>query len=430
MHAARIESARRSVGIENDSTPVNHSASTSFVFFLKKHDDAMSSSSSSSSTYRSGSMPAASQRRDAAGSMRASSLSSSSGMSSRRGGGSSTRDNSDSEEMLAYWIRRVGNTIYYVGDVIPPAAADIKALLLEAAALFPVIVLYIQSLGGDAFSCYSIYDHIRLLPCEVITVADGNCFSAGTIIHAAGHRRYALPTSFYKAHAGRYSVSGACGSGLPYEYALDALSAIRDQERAARDIYIKGIREVLAERLAEGLDISLPLFRRGTDGDGIYDLGEDSDGDRGNDRARVVTVQGRQTRLRGRAGSARVGDAFGSGNNTGASDNNEENDEGGVDVYDLPRSSRSNNHPSSVQNTRLRERCSTPERCLAAIMDSENLLDAKSQVNFAFSHAIWTPQLAQHYQVMRPSPPSRAERRSGARGADRGDRSDEDDADE
>jgi ATP-dependent protease ClpP protease subunit len=73
----------------------------------------------------------------------------------------------------------------------------------------PLVYLYIHSNGGDAFSGLAAYDHIRLNPIPVVTIADGMVASAASFMLLAADRRLIHENSWVRIH--QLSVSGFDG---------------------------------------------------------------------------------------------------------------------------------------------------------------------------------------------------------------------------
>jgi ATP-dependent Clp protease, protease subunit len=85
--------------------------------------------------------------------------------------------------------------------------------LMTLAAEDPVadIALWINSPGGSVPSMLAIRDTMRLVPCDVSTLALGLACSAGQFLLSAGARgkRYALPHSRILMHQGSAGIGGS-----------------------------------------------------------------------------------------------------------------------------------------------------------------------------------------------------------------------------
>jgi len=137
-----------------------------------------------------------------------------------------------------------GNQIFFTGPVTPASSLGLKTKLYEMASSgFPWINLHLQSPGGDSFSAYSIYDHIKSLSIPVNTVADGECESAATIIFMAGTNRFIMPNAVFRPHQGRFTVIGS-----PYDAAMDEALNWKKDETKARQIYLDETERVWRSR--------------------------------------------------------------------------------------------------------------------------------------------------------------------------------------
>jgi ATP-dependent Clp protease, protease subunit len=101
--------------------------------------------------------------------------------------------------------------------------------LLSLASEDPVkdIALWIHSPGGSVPSMLAIRDVMRLVPCDVATLALGLACSAGQFLLSAGARgkRFALPHARILMHQGSSGISGSAGE---IEVQADDLRHMRD----------------------------------------------------------------------------------------------------------------------------------------------------------------------------------------------------------
>ncbi|MGH3432806.1 MAG: ClpP family protease [Thermocrispum sp.] len=100
---------------------------------------------------------------------------------------------------------------------------------LSLAAQDPVrdIALWIHSPGGSVPSMLAIRDVMRLVPCDVTTLALGLACSAGQFLLSAGApgKRFALPHARILVHQGSAGISG---SAVEVEVQADDLRYTRD----------------------------------------------------------------------------------------------------------------------------------------------------------------------------------------------------------
>ena len=89
------------------------------------------------------------------------------------------------------------------------------------------IALWIHSPGGSVPSMLAIRDVMRLVPCDVATLALGSACSAGQFLLSAGTpgKRYALPHARILMHQGS---AGIGGSAVEVEVQADDLRHTRD----------------------------------------------------------------------------------------------------------------------------------------------------------------------------------------------------------
>ena len=114
----------------------------------------------------------------------------------------------DDENGPNYAISRQGNTIFFTGIISPISTTLLKRFCYQVYKEdYPWLNIFIQSSGGDGYSGYSIYDHIKTFPIPVNTIADGEAMSAATLIHCAGTKRFMMPNAVYLIHQGSYGVA-------------------------------------------------------------------------------------------------------------------------------------------------------------------------------------------------------------------------------
>jgi ATP-dependent Clp protease protease subunit len=94
-------------------------------------------------------------------------------------------------------------TILVTSNINEYTAKDVSARLLYLNAVDPrrPIDLYLSTQGGWVDSAFTIIDSMDLIQAPVNTWAIGGCYSAGTLILAAGARRYATANAMLMIHA-------------------------------------------------------------------------------------------------------------------------------------------------------------------------------------------------------------------------------------
>ena len=84
--------------------------------------------------------------------------------------------------------------ILVAGDVEPGMANSIISQLLQLDSVSQQpIVMYINTDGGDVHQAFAIYDTMRSIRSQIITVAMGTCMSAGVILLQGGDVRTSMP---------------------------------------------------------------------------------------------------------------------------------------------------------------------------------------------------------------------------------------------
>jgi ATP-dependent Clp protease, protease subunit len=78
----------------------------------------------------------------------------------------------------------------------------IKAFLMMGAASPDPVTLLVNSLGGDVYDTFAIYDIMQAMPCPIRTIAIGTCQSAAPLLVAAGTQgnRFSMPNCYFMTH--------------------------------------------------------------------------------------------------------------------------------------------------------------------------------------------------------------------------------------
>jgi ATP-dependent Clp protease protease subunit len=115
-------------------------------------------------------------------------------------------------------------------DVNDQSANRICAQLLLLSAEDPRrdIALYINSPGGSVLAGLAVYDTMKLVPNDVVTVAMGLAGSMGQFLLCAGTagKRYALPNAQILMHQGSAGLGGTAADVEIYAGQLDRLSRV------------------------------------------------------------------------------------------------------------------------------------------------------------------------------------------------------------
>lgn len=97
----------------------------------------------------------------------------------------------------------------------------------------PRIYLYIHSNGGDCFAGLAAYDHIRLNPVPIVTVADGMVASAASFMLLASDHRLMHENAFVRIH--QLSILGFDGK---YTDMVDEMQNTHCLMKKMEDMYV------------------------------------------------------------------------------------------------------------------------------------------------------------------------------------------------
>jgi len=134
------------------------------------------------------------------------------------------------ERIMDVYSHLLSERIIYLGTAIDSGVANAliaQLLHLEADKPDQPINLYINCEGGDMTAMLAIRDVMRLVPCDVSTLALGLACSAGQFLLSAGTpgKRFALRNARVLMHQGS---AGIGGSAVEIEIQANDLRHIRD----------------------------------------------------------------------------------------------------------------------------------------------------------------------------------------------------------
>jgi ATP-dependent Clp protease, protease subunit len=135
------------------------------------------------------------------------------------------------ERAMDIYSMLLSERIVFLGMPIDDEVANvIVAQLLYLNSNDPVkpIQLFIHSPGGLVYSGLAIYDTMQMIDAPVHTVAVGMTASMGTVLLAAGNKRYALPHATIHMHPAGGGAEG---------YTEDVRIAFREQERLQTQLF-------------------------------------------------------------------------------------------------------------------------------------------------------------------------------------------------
>lgn len=150
------------------------------------------------------------------------------------------------ERSYDIYSRLLKDRILFLGGEVTDDEANLiiaQLLFLEADDPDKDIFLYINSPGGSVSAGLAIYDTIRYLKCEVVTICVGLAASMGAFLLAAGSKgkRKALPNCEIMIHQ---PSGGAYGQASDVKIHADHILKTR-----------KKLNEILAERTGQPLNV-------------------------------------------------------------------------------------------------------------------------------------------------------------------------------
>lgn len=136
----------------------------------------------------------------------------------------------DGERAYDIYSRLLKDRIVFLGTEINSAVANAivaQLLFLEKENPEKDIKMYIQSPGGSVYAGLSIMDTMKLVKCDVATVAVGSSASMGTMILSNGTKgkRFALPNATIHIHQ---PLGGAEGQASDIEITAREILRLKD----------------------------------------------------------------------------------------------------------------------------------------------------------------------------------------------------------
>ncbi len=141
----------------------------------------------------------------------------------------------DLDSLFDYGVNIAKRSVYLFGEITEERAARVIKGLRFLDTPRKKITLYINSMGGNIYDAFAIYDVCRSLksPLEIIVV--GTCMSAATIILLAGTkgRRFVSKNLSLMVHHGSYDISGR------FKDVTSETRHIRNLEKRWHEIFAK-----------------------------------------------------------------------------------------------------------------------------------------------------------------------------------------------
>lgn len=110
---------------------------------------------------------------------------------------------SNRELLFEHGINIKNRLIFLSGDIENgKCEIVIRGLILLANLSSQDITLVVNSLGGDLYDTFGIYDTMRSIPNQIRTIAMGKCQSAAPLLVAGGTpgKRFSLPNCHFMVH--------------------------------------------------------------------------------------------------------------------------------------------------------------------------------------------------------------------------------------
>ncbi len=138
-------------------------------------------------------------------------------------------DSSNNKETIydIYSLLLNHRIIFLTGEIDDNIASLITGQLLYLDSLNnDDISLYINSPGGSVSAGLSIYDTIKYIKSNVITIGLGMCASMGAFILSSGDKRYALPNCEVMIHE---PLGGGSGQATDIKILSDHILKVKDK---------------------------------------------------------------------------------------------------------------------------------------------------------------------------------------------------------
>jgi len=146
------------------------------------------------------------------------------------------KKNNEAEEEGGGDITIHGNHIYFYSDVATKPIQQLNQAindLNEPGNCYTEIWLHINSYGGTVYDALAAVDTIKASPTPIITLIEGMCASAATMLSVVGDRRYIRPHSVMLIHQLRCGVYGK------KEDVSDEMENIKKLEKRLVELYVE-----------------------------------------------------------------------------------------------------------------------------------------------------------------------------------------------
>ena len=149
-------------------------------------------------------------------------------MKRKRSKKSSRESSSDDEDYEAESVTLVNkNHILFYSSVHPKAFSRLrKILLLLETKKTEQVFLHVKSYGGCAHTGLACYDVLRAFPVPLVSIVEGYCMSAATLLALAADTRFMMPNAVIMIHQ---ISSGFAGTFREQEVDFDNTSKIMNK---------------------------------------------------------------------------------------------------------------------------------------------------------------------------------------------------------
>ena len=129
-----------------------------------------------------------------------------------------------------------GNHIYFYSDVATKPIQQLNQAineLNEPGKGYSEIWVHINSYGGTVYDALAAVDTIKASPTPIITIIEGMCASAATMLSVVGDQRYIRPHSVMLIHQLRCGVFGK------KEDVVDEMDNVKKLEKRLVELYVE-----------------------------------------------------------------------------------------------------------------------------------------------------------------------------------------------
>ena len=135
----------------------------------------------------------------------------------------------DIERRVFIWNEEVSEEILTLADYIMTYNYEDRDIPVEERV---PIKIFINTQGGDLDCCKHVIDMIELSKTPVYTIGMARCYSAGTLLLMAGHKRFVFKNTKALLHDGYTDIGGSIGKFS------DTASFIEKDEKTTKEFVL------------------------------------------------------------------------------------------------------------------------------------------------------------------------------------------------